>query len=170
MTSAPAGAQRTDIGLGWGVRASFVRYVVGSGGSVQPFDGAGLITAGGFYFPVTEVTSSNGEEIVHGAGGVAFEAHGGALRIEIANPELRFGADGAVLSLEAAQGGRVLGRVDAFTLTVDEPVESNGVTMWRECATVLTEAGVEIFMNYQAGEAFEPLTVRVPSTWRPAER
>lgn len=167
MTTAPEGTQRTDIGVGWGVRASFIQYVTKTGGTVTPFRGAGLIPGGLCYFPVVDLglNPDSGATLVRGVGGVAFEAHGGALQIQIIDPELRIGPDGGAISFEAMEGGKRLGRVDVVTVAWGEPEDDGTVTMWRERPTVLTPDGSVLFMNYEVGTPFEPITLRVPSEW-----
>jgi hypothetical protein len=90
--------------LSWGVKQSFRNYVEAAGGVIETAAGAERDAGGGFAFP-----AAPGEGLTLDAGGrpqgqarftgeVRFEAHGGMLKVCLADPILDIGPSGAVLT------------------------------------------------------------------------
>ena len=109
--------ETTDIAvtLEWGVKQSLRGYVEGAGGSIETGEGVERAADGGFVF-----RAAPGEGLRLGAGGqpegvgrfvgeVRFDAHGGMLKMFLADPAVEIGASGAVISVadSAARDRRV---------------------------------------------------------------
>jgi len=102
MTNDPKAMAAT---LSWGLKQSFVAYVEGAGGAIATGEGAARNPEGGFTFAATP-----GEGLRIGADGkpegsarfvgeVSFEAHGGMLKVFLADPSVEIGPAGAVLAV-----------------------------------------------------------------------
>jgi hypothetical protein len=80
--------------LRWAVKESFVGYVQGGGGSITVVEPASVGQAG-FEFPI----HSSRDELLVFAGGVVFQAHGGALSVAIAEPAIARSTNGWILTI-----------------------------------------------------------------------
>jgi hypothetical protein len=91
--------------LTWGVKQSFRAYVEGAGGVIETGDGATRAEDGGFCFaaaPANGLTlDADGrlEGIGGFAGEVRFEAHGGMLKVFLADPTVEIGPAGASITV-----------------------------------------------------------------------
>ncbi|WP_340644338.1 HtaA domain-containing protein [Phenylobacterium sp.] len=91
--------------LSWGVKQSFRGYVAGAGGKTQLSDGAAPTADGGFLFtaaPDSTLTLDEGGKLTGRGtflGVVQFEAHGGMLKVCLADPILEITEAGAVLTV-----------------------------------------------------------------------
>ena len=102
MTEHPA---NQAAGLSWGLKQSFRAYVEAAGGAIETGEGAERAADGAFTFP-----AAAGEGLKLGAGGkpegvgrfvgeVRCEAHGGMLKIFLADPSVEIGPAGAVIAV-----------------------------------------------------------------------
>lgn len=114
--------------LSWGVKQSFRQYVEMSGGSVTVGGGAARDEDGGFVFaalPGFDLSLNDaGRPTGSGrfAGEIGFEAHGGMLRMSLAELGVETGANGLVLTCAdgPAKDRRVeIARLDADAITVE---------------------------------------------------
>ncbi len=91
--------------LGWGVKQSFRGYVEGVGGTIEVDSGAARDDEGAFTF-----SAAPGEGLTLGADGkptgrgdfvgeVRFEAHGGMLKVFLADPRVEIGPSGATITV-----------------------------------------------------------------------
>ena len=91
--------------LSWGVKQSFRAYVEGAGGKTETSDGAERTADGGFTFaagPDSTLTLDEGGKLTGRGtflGVVQFEAHGGMLKVCLADPILEITDAGAVLTV-----------------------------------------------------------------------
>ena len=91
--------------LSWGVKQSFRGYVEGAGGTIALSDGAERTTDGGFTFAAAPDSSLtlDGDGKLTGRGTflgvVQFEAHGGMLKVCLADPIIEITDAGAVLTV-----------------------------------------------------------------------
>lgn len=91
--------------LTWGVKHSFRGYVEGAGGKTDTSDGAGRTADGGFTFAAspdsTLTLDTDGRLAGRGTflGVVQFEAHGGMLKVCLADPILEITDAGCVLTV-----------------------------------------------------------------------
>lgn len=91
--------------LAWGVKQSFRGYVEASGGTVAAGAGAERAPDGAFVFAAAPGGSLalDADGRPQGVGGftgeVAFEAHGGMLKVFLADPAVEIGPDGAALTV-----------------------------------------------------------------------
>jgi hypothetical protein len=167
------GCEVASADLTWGFKESFRAYIDGSiaNGEWTTADGATYHTPS-FGFPAgtgkIDPVAFTGD--VAFGGSVRYTGHGGVLETTIANPVIRLdGVDRATLLLDVS-GPTMAG--DAFTATAVPFVEidlSAGGVLTRQgdvvlidgAPAVLTEAGSEAFPNYEAGTAFDPVTVEI---------
>ena len=90
--------------LGWGVKQSFRSYVEGSGGTIEADGGATRGADGEFSFEPApgEALSVGADGKPHGiarfTGEVRCEAHGGMLKMFLADPAIEIGPAGAALT------------------------------------------------------------------------
>ncbi|ALJ21959.1 HtaA domain-containing protein [Microbacterium sp. No. 7] len=152
---------RDDAGsLRWGVKESFVRYVlVVARGTLSTAGEARVEDDFAFVFPLRAADRHDDTWRLRFAGTVAFEAHNGFLSVLLPNPELEVSPHGGLLSLETDSGAR---RMPLATLDAAEPDEADGDLVWRFPAPRLTPEGSELFgTTYAPGTELAPLTVRV---------
>jgi hypothetical protein len=175
VPAAPAFAQAPgcDVAsatLTWGFKESFRAYIDGSiaNGEWTVADGATYDTPS-FGFPADsgrlDPRGPNGS--IDFAGAVRFTGHGGILDTTVANPALVIRPDGSGVLLLDVSGptmeGDQISVTEAAFLDVDldgqdlTPVD--GIVTIDAAPTTLTAEGAEAFPNYEAGAAFDPLTV-----------
>lgn len=175
LPAAPAFAQAPgcDIEsatLDWGFKESFRAYIDGSiaNGEWTVADGATYATPS-FGFPSDsgriDPRGPNGS--IAFTGSVRFTGHGGILDTTVANPVLVVRADGTGALLLDVSGptmeGDQVSVTEATFLDIDlagqdlTPVD--GIVTIDAAPTTLTVDGAEAFPNYEAGSAFDPITV-----------
>ena len=97
-------------GLIWGLKESFRNYVEATGGTIATENGAKRSADGSISFAsgAGEALTLDADGKPQGEGGfvgkVTFKSHGGMLSIELADPVVEIGADGARLTI-AVEGG-----------------------------------------------------------------
>jgi Htaa len=143
-------------GLRWGIKASFISYVVGMpDGSMSVTDGA-VADSGGFLFPVRDASafdSRTGSGILRFGGDVRLRAHGGMLQVRISDPELVVDEEGQRLSIEDSGGARLT----IAHLGIPSQTDGGGL----EIPAVLTAAGVPYFNDvYPERTPLDPLVIR----------
>jgi hypothetical protein len=172
-TAAPAQAPGCDVvsaDLTWGFKESFRAYIDGSiaNGEWTVADGATYDTPD-FGFPAAsgriDPRDPNGS--IAFTGSVRFTGHGGILDTTVANPIVVVRPDGSGLLLLDVSGptmeGDQVSVVEAEFLDIDltgqnlTPVD--GVITIDAAPTTLTADGAVAFPNYEAGSAFDPITV-----------
>jgi hypothetical protein len=95
----------TAVVLEWGVKQSFRTYVEGAGGLIEIGDGVERAPDGAFVF-----AAAPGEGLTWGADGrpegrglfvgeIRFDAHGGMLKVFLADPAVEIGASGAAITV-----------------------------------------------------------------------
>ncbi len=156
--------------LDWGFKESFRAYIDGSiaNGEWTTADGAtyetplfGFTGTGGY-------DAETGDADVAFAGSVRFTGHGGALDTTIANPRVVIDGERAVLLLDisgttqsgetAAQTGVEFAELD---LAAAEQGDGGDLVAFTGVPAVLTAAGAAAFGTYPAGEALDPLDLRM---------
>ena len=102
MTEQPADGAAT---LSWGLKQSFRAYVEGAGGAIETGAGAQRSADGAFTFPAAPGGSltlgADGKPEGFGGftGEVRCEAHGGMLKVFLADPGVEIGSAGAVVTV-----------------------------------------------------------------------
>lgn len=148
-------------GLYWGVRESFVRYVLGNpDGQLYGDDGVETDGEGTFRFPLISADRDGADWRLAFRGEVAFVAHGGLLGVRIAQPALELrGGDGA-LSVRRDEERVVIARVRAA-----QPVPvGDAWLVFPPLPAALTAEGVALFGDvYAAGDALDPLRIALPA-------
>lgn len=142
--------------LVWGVRASFVRYVLAQPDGRCDTHGVTVLDGEEFIFPSAEpADAADAADVLHFTGTVSFAAHGGALRLVVADPSLERlpgSDDGRQWGLMIADADGT-GRACLAVLGGDDTAPSG-----RELR--LTEEGAGLFGGYyRAGDALDPLVV-----------
>ncbi|WP_261166438.1 PaaX family transcriptional regulator C-terminal domain-containing protein [Microbacterium sp. Marseille-Q6965] len=111
--AAPADAAVVP-GLYWGIRESFVRYVLANpDGEMFGADGVETDGDGTFRFPLHAVARGDDGWSIEFAGEVVFTAHGGMLGVRIARPALDLRGDGGTLSVSRGEERVTIARVRA---------------------------------------------------------
>ena len=169
-TTALEGCAVESGDLTWGFKESFRSYISGSiaNGEWTVADGAtyetpdfGWTDATGTY----DAATSAGQ--VDFTGSITFTGHDGVLNTTVANPSIRFdSADSATLLLDVTgttQEGVSEEKTAVEFVTLDlsaATVDSaDGVVTITGAPAVLTADGSEVFGTYEAGEAFDAVTV-----------
>lgn len=155
-----------DATLSWGFKESFRAYIDGdiANGEWTTDRGATYETpefswhdGQGRYDPET------GLGYVQFLGTVRFTGHEGLLDTTIADPTLSITRDGAVLVLDVSgpsmEGEQIEAQDVAFVDLPGIEVSGEGARLTLESESVLTADGEAAFPDYQAGTAFDPLTV-----------
>lgn len=169
LAQAP-GCEVESATLDWGFKESFRAYIDGSiaNGEWTVADGATYATPT-FGFPAEsgrlDPRDPNGS--IGFAGSVRFTGHGGILDTTVANPVLVIRPDGTGVLLLDVSGptmeGDQVSVTEASFLDVDldgqDLTPADGVVTIDAAPTTLTADGAEAFPNYEAGTAFDPLTV-----------
>ena len=102
MTEQPVDGAAT---LFWGLKQSFRAYVEGAGGAIETGDGAQRSADGGFTFPPAPGeglrlgADGKSEGVGRFVGEVRCEAHGGMLKVFLADPSVEIGPAGAVVAV-----------------------------------------------------------------------
>ena len=146
--------------LHWGVKTSFRGYVAMMGGVTEVGGGAELATDGGFTFAAAPdsdlAVAADGSLTGQGRflGEVRFEAHGGMLKVFLADPAVEITETGAVLTVadSAARTRRVeIAKLDLAAITAGEPGETS-------IPTSLTMDG-----SFVLGDHYPPTTALDPA-------
>jgi hypothetical protein len=156
----------TDATLSWGFKESFRAYIDGDIANGE------WTTAGGATYETPEFSWSDGQGrydpetgdgFVQFTGSVRFTGHDGLLDTTIADPALSISRDGALLVLDVSGPSMEGDQIDAQDVAfVDLPgieVSGEGARLTLDSDSVLTADGEAAFPDYQAGTAFDPLTV-----------
>lgn len=116
--------------LHWGVKQSFRSYVAMMGGLTEVGGGAEIVADGGFTFAAAPDSDlrlgSDGALTGHGRflGDVRFEAHGGMLKVFLADPALEI--SGSTVSLSVADSPARNNRVEIARLDLAALVSGEG--------------------------------------------
>lgn len=161
LASAESAHASTSGSLAWAFDSSFRAYVTGAGGTVTASSGAsddGSVAT----FPGSASTiDASYAGTASYAGGLTFDAHGGALHVTFADPSIRItGPTSAALEVTASSGRIDLAVVDLSSATVR--ADASLVT-FTQAATSLTAAGsTALGGTYPAGRALAPVTFSFP--------
>ncbi len=171
-TAAPGMCVAPDADLAWGFKASFLAYLdstIAHGG----WEVSGDVTDNGGLFTWAHGTGSFDEGPVGAVafdGAVRFTGHDGALDTTMANPQVIFTAQGAVLLLDVAgetQGGTTVDeqgvRFADLDLAAATVTFADGVVTYADIPAVLTADGSAAFGTYGEGEELESLTLSIAS-------
>ncbi|MGM7699114.1 HtaA domain-containing protein [Microbacterium sp. A84] len=144
-------------GLYWGVRGSFVEYILNGGDGLIHADG-GVDTDGQgvFRFPVEAVQRDAAGWVLSFGGQLRFMAHFGALDVDLSRPRIELGATGQLI-VDSHGAETVLARVEPA-----EPIEVDGWLVWPPLTTRLTLAGSVLFGGvYSEGDDLDVLRIAV---------
>lgn len=154
--------QQPVMALRWGVKQSFRGYVAMMGGVTEVSGGAELAADGGFTFQVAPgsdlALGADGKFVGQGRflGSVRFEAHGGMLKVFLADPALEIDATGAMLTVadSADRTRRVaVAQLDLAAMTRSD----NGEAV---IPTTLTMEGCQLLGDhYPPGTVLDPVRV-----------
>jgi len=149
-------------GLYWGVRGSFVRYVLGNpDGQLYGDDGVETDGEGTFRFPLSSVEHEGEDWLLSFRGEVAFAAHGGLLAVRIAQPILELRGGDGTLSVRRGAEYVVIARVRAA-----QPVAVDDAWLvFPPLPAALTAEGVSLFGDvYAEGDGLDPLRIALPAS------
>lgn len=143
--------------MAWGIKRSFMDYLLGIDDVRWNFsDGAAFTSGREIYFPLA--AEQPGWPLVAFDGSATIAGHFGALQITLDRPVIRL-APGGILTA---------GGAELVTLHPSSALLDGDVAMWQIDAT-LNASAVPLFSGaYAEGEAFDPVTVRIPSATVPA--
>lgn len=151
--------------LTWGVKESFRNYVQATGGTATTGAGAEQGADGAFSF-----SAAPGEGLVLGADGrptgtgaflgeVTFEAHGGMLKVFLADPIIEIGPAGATITVAdtPSRNGRV--EIAKLDLSAMGPGEGGELVI----PTLLSMEGVYLLgAHYPLNTPLDPVRLRLP--------
>lgn len=160
---------RTLLGLDWGVKTSFRRYVSHMvDGVCEVGKGTAPVGGGEFRFPAAASIPApwNGGAPMEFSGILRFVAHGGILNLTIVDPRIERGEAGGPLLLSIADGAGLDAHRLPFARLV--PRAAGHPSAGLSFGAVLTSEGASLFMgNYAAGDELDPVTVRHEPSLRP---
>ena len=173
-----AGCTVESAELEWGFKETFRAYISGTiaNGEWQVIDGATYETpsfgwtGGGTFEADPEGSSASAAPLADlaFAGGVRFVGHGGVLDTTVSNPRIVITEDGASLLLdvvgETQQGVAVEVMAVPFAdldLSTAEITSEGDIVTLAGIGATLTEQGSAAFGTYPAGDALDPITLRV---------
>lgn len=143
-------------GLRWGIKASFVSYVVGMPDGAMSVTHGAVADPAGFLFPVVDASafdSRTGSGILRFGGDVRLRGHGGMLQVRIADPELVVDEEGPRLSIEDTGGSRLT----IAHLGTPSVAEGGGL----QIPATLTAEAVPYFNDvYPERTPLDPLVIR----------
>ncbi len=149
--------------LSWGLKQSFRNYVESAGGSIETGAGAGRDAEGAFSFPAAAgeglTLDADGQPQGAGrfAGEVLCQAHGGMLKVFLADPAVEIGEGRAVISV-ADTPARDL-RLDLAELDLAAATREEGVMI---IPARLARDGWQVLGDhYPAGTPLDPVRVVV---------
>lgn len=178
IAAQPADAAEVTGGtIEWGVRGTFRNYVQGpiAQGSITVNGGATQAAGNGtFTFPVTGGSHEGSTTDAGSTGGVHFEGHHGTLDINLSSLRVVIdGSSGAIVAdvvsrefISTTEAGDPITYDDVQLVSLDlsgvtPTVTADSVT-YAAVPTTLTTAGAPAFGNfYPAGDAFDPVTIRL---------
>ncbi|KAA9149989.1 hypothetical protein F6B41_23090 [Microbacterium lushaniae] len=166
----PAAVDASGVvpGLYWGVRDSFLRYVLGNpDGQLYGDDGVETDGDGMFRFPLRTLERTGASWRIAFGGEVRFSAHFGMLDVALRHPVVELHETGGLLSVEGAGGTRPIVRVERA-----EPVLVDGSWLvFPPLSTTLTPEGVAVFGDvYAAGTPFDDIRIALPADALPEEQ
>ncbi|MDV8079569.1 HtaA domain-containing protein [Rhodococcus sp. IEGM 1370] len=163
MSPDPHDLPLPQVGLTWGIRRSFIRYISGlPDGAHATFDGAYLGDGSYFTFPGADRTADRHSELAF-CGIVRIAGHGGMLDVLIADPGIEHNSGDPVLTIvDPAHWPKRNHRLVLARLTpMDDAASTTGSSSERRWSAVLTEPGSAVFGgNYPSGTDLDPVIVR----------
>lgn len=157
------GTANTVAALDWGLKQSFRSYVEGAGGAIEVGGGAARDADGAFQFAAApgEALSLGADGKLEGVGRfvgeVRCEAHGGMLKVFLADPAVEVGEAGAVLT--AADSAARDRRVALADLDLAAAKTENGALV---IPTRLARDGWRIMgEHYPQGTPLDPLRLKL---------
>lgn len=152
-----------QVGLTWGIRRSFIRYISGlPDGAHATFDGAYLGDGSYFTFPGAARTADQQSDLAF-CGVVRIAGHGGMLDVLIADPRIEHHSGDPVLTIvDPGHWPERNHRLVLARLTpIDDATSITGSSPERRWSAVLTEPGSVVFGgNYLSGTDLDPVIVR----------
>ncbi len=165
---AEPGCTVRDATLSWGFKESFRAYIDGGIANGE------WTTSRGATYETPEFTwahgqgrydPESGEGYVEFLGTVRFTGHEGLLDTTIADPALSISGGQAVLLLDVSgpsmEGERIEAQDVPFVELTGVDVSGDGARLALESDSVFTADGEAAFPDYQAGAAFDPVTVEL---------
>lgn len=164
-TAAPSPGQLAS-GLIWGIKGSFLSYLMRMPDLKSSVTKAAVTSGGGFFFPLSsqhEYDPSTGQGTLKFEGDVRFSGHHGMLFVMFANPWVTFEDDRATLCFaDPASHPALDQRLPMADLSMRGWSEHLGARAWPGTPAVLREDALEFFNGvYPAGEPMEPVDIRV---------
>lgn len=154
-------AESPFFGILWAIKPSFVEYVmVLNDGRVSTHRGAAQVQDG-FCFTFDPDTSIPDERLVF-RGDLVFEGHGGALHLDLSDPELHIRRDYALLTFRTSVSSSE--RTNFARMKITPEGRSHGRMVFRGYDIIL-EASATPFFNgvYPPYEPLEDLLVVLPT-------
>jgi hypothetical protein len=149
--------------LSWGLKQSFRAYVEAAGGTIQTGEGAARAADGGFIFSASAGDvlklgiDGRPEGVGRFAGEVRCEAHGGMLKVFLADPSVEIGPAGAFIAVADTPAGdqRVeLAQLDLAAATVEDGEIVIPAKLSRDGWKVLGD-------HYPPGTPLDPVRLRL---------
>ena len=169
-----SGCEVASGSLAWGVKESFRSYVGSAiaNGSWEVSDGADYTTPQfSWTAPSGAIDPRSGLGEVAFTGTIVFTGHGGVLHLELRDPVIHSGDDGATLVLDVLsndpEGAVAIDEQDVVVATLPSDAVTNwdagGTRAWEAIEPViLTEAGAAAFGGfYAAGDELDPIALEV---------
>jgi Htaa len=161
----------TSGALRWGVKTSLVDFIRGlPDGTVSVANGAAEIRTGIFEFPLQPELSAwdarSEVGILQFGGQVVLRGHGRMLNYLIEAPSILIhGAEGILCVVdippERAEGEMGDSQRTPFALLTPRNTSARGLGRWMSASTSLTKPANERFLQYELGQAFDPIELSI---------
>ena len=158
----PISCDVDDATLTWGFKESFRSYISGTiaNGEWTVSDGATYETPN---FGFTNGTGSYGDagNRVSFEGAIRFTGHGGILDTTVSDPRIEWSGANGTLYLSVTGTTQEGVPIDEFGVPFATLVLPTDPPTFDEVTVTLTDEGAAAFGTYEAGEAFDPLTLEL---------
>jgi hypothetical protein len=152
------------LGLTWGIKRSFVRYLSFLPDASMSIENGAEATNGSFFTfepNGAELDPQTGEGTLRFKGEVRMSGHGGMMRLQLLDPWITLGPEGATL-LVSTPGTTGIAVV---TFKLPQLEDSAAGFLWQDVPTFLTADGAALFNGqYPVGQEMDPLFIRLPAS------
>lgn len=147
-----------EPGLYWGVRESFLSYIVANpDGQIYGENGVETDGQGTFRFPIIDFQPTATNWTLSCNGLLQFVAHMGMLNFAISRPRLALTTEGGLLSIDSGNGER---RGVVCVESLPPTVMESEWLVFPPLKTFLTPEGAALFGDsYEPGTEFDPINL-----------
>lgn len=160
------------LGLTWGIKRSFVRYLSFLPDASMSIDNGAEATNGSFFTfkpNGAELDPQTGRGTLRFTGEVRMSGHGGMMRLQLLNPWITLTPEGATLSVSTpgssgSDSDTTPKGIVLVTLKLPHLDNMGAGLLWQDVPTFLTTDGAALFNDqYPVGQEMDPLFIHLPA-------